>query len=168
MATPRFILDLRAKIGNTVLEVPTVCGLVFDDENRVLMMQNAEGGLWSMPGGMIEPYESPSDAAVREVYEETGILMRITGVVGVFGGPEYSVVYDNGDKVSYVMTALRGERIGGELRCDGDESLDVGYFSRDELDTLPCIHIVTPVMEAAFRHSLAAWFPPSRWQPDQG
>lgn len=165
MATPEFILELRSKIGNDLLEVPTVCGVVFDDAGKVLCMRHSEGGRWSLPGGMIEPCESPSDAAVREVFEETGIHMRITGVVGVFGGPAFVVTFANGDKLSFVMTAFRGERIGGELRVDGDESLEVGYFNREDLATMDCSHIVAAVLDVVSPHSQSTWFPQTLWQP---
>lgn len=165
MATPDFILGLRAKIGNDLLEVPTASGLVFDDDNRVLLIRHSENGLWSLPGGMIEPYESPTDAAIREVYEETGVHIRITAVVGVFGGPEYSVTFANGDRLSYIMTAFRGERISGEPRSDGDETSDVGYFTREVLASMHCSHLVAPVLAAADRDSPGAWFPPATWAP---
>ena len=77
---------LRAMVGPTVLEVPTVSVLVFDAQQRVLLVRHAEGNDWTTPGGMIEPYETPSDAAVRETWEETGLHVALTRIIGVFGG----------------------------------------------------------------------------------
>lgn len=165
MATPEFIVNLRSKIGNDLLQVPTVCSVIFDSANRVLLMRHITDGHWSLPGGIIEPYESPTDAAVREVFEETGVHMRITGVVGVFGGPQYRVTYGNGDKVSYVATAFRGERIGGELAPDGDESSEVGYFGLETVASMRCSEIVMPALDAAFRDASGAWYPPPGTAP---
>ena len=68
-----YVRDLRAKIGTTVLEIPTVAVLTFDQSDRVLLVRHVEGNDWTTPGGMIEPYELPSNAAVREMWEETGL-----------------------------------------------------------------------------------------------
>ena len=70
-----YIRGLRERIGTTVLEVPTVSVLVFDAQQRVLLVRHAEGNDWTTPGWMIEPYETPADAALRETWEETGLLV---------------------------------------------------------------------------------------------
>jgi len=70
-----YIQDLRAKIGTTVLEIPTVSIVTLDERNRVLLVRHIEGNNWTTPGGMIEPYETPADAAVREMWEETGLYV---------------------------------------------------------------------------------------------
>ena len=167
MATPDFIKKLRSKIGNDLLEVPTAGGVLQDAEGRVLLMRQTEGGRWSLPGGMIEPLESPSDAVVREVYEETGIFMRILGIIGVFGGPEFMVTYANGDQISYVCTAYLGEPISGEAQVVGDETADVGWFHRHEIESLACSNIVAPVMDALSNYQGSAWFQPPTWSPDK-
>src|SRR5262245_56314746 len=68
-----YLRDLRARVGTTLLAVPSVTGLIFDDEGRVLLVQHANGGVWLLPGGAIDPDETPQDAVVREVWEETGL-----------------------------------------------------------------------------------------------
>ena len=72
-----YIRGLRDKIGTTVLEVPTASVLVFDDRQRVLLVRHVEGNDWTTPGGMVEPYETPADAAVRETWEETGLFVAL-------------------------------------------------------------------------------------------
>ena len=52
-----YIRGLRDRIGTTVLEVPTVSVLVFDERERILLVRHVEGNDWTTPGGMIEPYE---------------------------------------------------------------------------------------------------------------
>ena len=49
---------------------------VFDSDRRVLLVRHAESGYWTNPGGMVEPFETPADAAVRETWEETGFLVE--------------------------------------------------------------------------------------------
>ncbi len=77
-----YIRGLRDRIGTTVLEVPTVSVLVFDERERILLVRHVEGNDWTTPGGMIEPYETPADAALRETWEETGLLVALTQIVG--------------------------------------------------------------------------------------
>ena len=56
-------------------------------------VRHVEGNDWTTPGGMIEPYETPSNAAVREMWEETGLYVELTHVIGVFGGEILSSTY---------------------------------------------------------------------------
>src|SRR4051812_37211449 len=116
MPMSEYIRALRMKIGNTVLEVPTAAVLVFDAEHRVLLARHAESGLWTAPGGMIEPHETPADAAVRETWEETGVLAHLTRVIGVFGGPLCDVTYRNGDQLAWVATLFAARPVRGEPR----------------------------------------------------
>src|ERR1700754_3693874 len=106
MPMSEYVRELRAKIGTTVLEVPSVSILTFDDRQRVLLVRHVEGNDWTTPGGMVEPYETPADAAVREMWEETGLYVALTHVVGVIGGAMCSSTYSNGDKVSWVSTVF--------------------------------------------------------------
>lgn len=132
MPMSEYVRDLRAKIGTTVLEVPTVAVLTFDESDRVLLVRHAEGNDWTTPGGMIEPYELPSNAAVREMWEETGLHVALTHVVGVFGGTLCSSTYSNGDKVAWVSTVFGAQPIRGTLKPDGEETLEAQYFSLAE------------------------------------
>ena len=69
-----YICGLRELIGSVVLEVPTVAVLTFDDNSRVLRVRHVEGNDWTTPGGMIKPYETPSNAAVRECGRKPGLM----------------------------------------------------------------------------------------------
>lgn len=152
-------------IGTMVLEVPTVAVLTFDDEGRVLLVRHAEGNDWSTPGGMIEPYEIPSDAAVREMWEETGLHVELTRLIGVFGGRTCTSRYANGDELSWVATVFEGKRIDGELRPDGVETLETRYFARDEARTLHCKPHVAMFLEAGWSARRDAHFQPPAWRP---
>jgi len=160
-----YIRQLRSMIGTTVLEVPTVSVLTFDERDRVLLVRHVEGDDWTTPGGMIEPYELPADAAVRETWEETGLVVELTRLVGVFGGPLCTSTYANGDKLSWVSTVFEGRRIGGELRPDGVETLDVRYFTADETRTLRCKPHVPMVLEAGWSRRDGSHFQPPSQQP---
>jgi len=161
-----YIRRLRAMIGTTVLEVPTVSVLTFDDAGRVLLVRHAEGNDWSTPGGMIEPYELPADAAVREMWEETGLYVELIRLVGVFGGRSCSNTYANGDKLAWVSSVFAARRLRGQLRPDGVETLEVRYFSMEETRAVRCKPHVPMFLDAAWGPQQHAQFQPPTWQPD--
>jgi 8-oxo-dGTP pyrophosphatase MutT (NUDIX family) len=160
-----YVRGLRQKIGTTVLEIPTVSVLTFDDDGRVLLVRHVEGNDWTTPGGMIEPYETPSNAAVREMWEETGLLVSLTRIVGVFGGELCASTYSNGDRVSWVSTVFQGRPVGGVLKPDGEEALDARYFAREQLAALECKPHVEVFLNAAWSSSAQAYFQPPTWKP---
>ena len=160
-----YIRCLRAMIGTTVLEVPTVSVLTFDDANRVLLVRHAEGNDWTTPGGMIEPYELPADAAVREMWEETGLYVELTRLIGVFGGRVCTSTYANGDKLAWVSSVFAGRPVRGELRPDGEETLEVRYFTADEASELRCKPHVAMFLEAGWAAQRHAHFQWPTWQP---
>lgn len=157
MAISDYLRDLRAKVGTTLLLVPSVTGLVFDDSERILLVRHSNGGIWVAPGGAIDPDETPQAAVVRELWEETGLRVEPTRLLAVHGGPDCRVTYANGDESSYVMAIFECRRLGGDLHPDGEETLDARYFSAAELATLdlaPWARVVLPgLMSPAARAS---------------
>ena len=75
MAMSPYIRRLRAHVGSARLLMPSVSGIVRAAGNRLLLVQQRDDGMWSTPGGSIELDETPADAVVREVWEETGLLV---------------------------------------------------------------------------------------------
>jgi len=134
MPIPDFVKALRARVGNDLLFLPGVCGIVIDDAGRVLLHRRADTGAWAVIGGLLDPGEEPADAVVREVREETGVEVVPERIVGVYRTPR--VVLPNGDQVQSVVTVFRCRPVGGEARVNDDESLEVRYFSPDELPPL--------------------------------
>lgn len=162
-----YIRDLRTRIGTTVLGIPTVSVLAFDGLDRVLLVRHVEGNDWTSPGGMIEPYETPADAAVRETWEETGLHVALTHVIGVFGGDLCAATYANGDKVAWVSTVFGATPIRGTLRPDGEETLEAAYFTRAEAAALPCKPHLRLLLDAAYDRRPAAHFQHATWEPPQ-
>jgi 8-oxo-dGTP pyrophosphatase MutT (NUDIX family) len=160
-----YVRSLREKVGNALLEVPTASVLTFDDDRRLLLVRHVEGDVWTTPGGMIEPGETPADAAVREAWEETGLVVALTRIVGVFGGELCTSTYSNGDRVAWVSTVFEARVTGGTLRPDHVETLDVRYFGLDEMRELPRQRHVDLFVDAALKGSEAAVFQPASWQP---
>jgi ADP-ribose pyrophosphatase YjhB (NUDIX family) len=161
-----YVRDLRAKIGTTMIEVPTVSIVVLDKQQRLLLVRHIEGNDWTTPGGMVEPCETPADAAVREMWEETGLYVKLTRIIAVFGGPPFTVTYANGDRISWVSTVFAAEPISGSLKPDGHETLEVRYFDRAEINGIRCKGHVRLYLDAIYAKQHTTYFQPPAWRPD--
>lgn len=167
MPMSEYMQGIREKVGSQLLEMPSVAIATFDAGGRVLLVKHAELQVWTIPGGAIEPNEVPADAAVREAWEETGLFVELTGIRGVYGGPEFVVTYSNGDAISYVAILFEARRIGGRLRPDGVETLEAAYFARDELSTLTMQPWVRTLVDEAFDPVPQPYFRSPTWTPPE-
>ncbi len=165
MAMSAHVRRLRAALGSELLVLPSVTGIVFDDENRILFVRQTESGLWSPPGGAVDPEEIPADAVVREVWEETGLHARPVRLLGVHGGPACLVTYSNGDRTIYVMTVFECAVLGGSLRACSDETNAAAFVSFSELPTYRTSDWVRHVIPGLYDRSKAAYFEAPTWQP---
>jgi ADP-ribose pyrophosphatase YjhB (NUDIX family) len=110
---------------------------VFDATGeRMLLGRRADSGQWGIPGGYMEAGESLTEACTREVWEETGLEVRVTRLIGVYTTPHLLVEYPDGNRRQLVVLHFEAEPVGGTLQA-GDETTEVGYFTRQEVDQLP-------------------------------
>jgi len=102
MGISPYVRDIRESIGTRLLLMPAVAAIVRDGEGRILLQRRSDDGRWNLPAGAIDPGESPDEAVVREVREETGLEVRPVRVAGVFGGADgFRHRYGNGDEVEF-------------------------------------------------------------------
>ena len=167
MAIPDFLLHLRKKIGHDLILMPSASVSLFDETGRILLAKHADRNVWVLPGGIVEPGESPADAAVRETWEETGLIVELTSVFGVFGGMDFVITYSNGDRAAYVVTVFRGKIIGGKMQSDGGEISELRFFSAEELQAVPHSKWMDRVMGPLYDPSAQTQFQRPSWRPDR-
>jgi ADP-ribose pyrophosphatase YjhB (NUDIX family) len=142
-----------------------VAAVVGNENGELLLTQRADYGWWLYPVGWADVGYSPSEIAVKEVFEETGIECEVVSLIAVLDGlrlgfarlPMYSLVF-------------HCRMLGGELRGHPLETRAVGFFARDALpQPLAGAH---RWVDLAFRaidgETVPAWYDPPRtppWRP---
>lgn len=115
--------------------VPASNLLVVDDAGAVLLQRRRDTGQWALPGGKQELGETPSECAVRECKEETGVLAEVTGLLGVYSDPAHLVEYTSDGEVrqEYEVTFI-GRPISGTPTIN-DEASAVHWVIPAQLET---------------------------------
>jgi 8-oxo-dGTP pyrophosphatase MutT (NUDIX family) len=134
MGISPYIAKLREKIGCDLLLLPSVSAIILDDRGRVLLQRSSDDGKWYTIGGAIDPGEEPAEAVVREVQEETGLVVQPVRITSVQSSPV--VVYPNGHRTQYVAITFLCRVVGGTFRINDDESLELRHFDVTELPEL--------------------------------
>jgi phosphatase NudJ len=103
--------------------------------HRFLLTQERKyGSSWSIPGGRVEPGESLADAAIREVLEETGVPVRLDGILRVEHSPGQVGGYDSRVRVLFTGTPI--DDTPPKTTAD-EESLGAAYLTLEEIRKLP-------------------------------
>lgn len=105
-----------------------VFGIIFDDQNRVLLCHRKDYDLWNLPGGALEAGEAPWEGVKREVKEETGLDVEVSKLTGVYGKQDKNEI----------VFAFLCKVIDGEITLN-DEADQIHYFDTDKLpaNTVP-------------------------------
>lgn len=119
-----------------LLLCPSVAAVIHNPAGKLLLQEKASGEGWSLPVGAIEPGETPEQAIIREVAEETGLVVAPVGILGVFGGKDFRYTYPNGDHVEYVVTLFKCRIVENDGTWTDSETQSLGYFGEDEMPPL--------------------------------
>lgn len=141
MAISAYLRDLRQHVGHSLLLMPSVAAVVRDAAGALLLQRRADNGAWELPGGGIDPGEPPALALVREVWEETGLVVRPRRIVAVLGGAsEFRYLYPNGDVVEYTVILFTADRVRGELTAR-DETTEARFLDAGEVKLVAGPHV---------------------------
>ena len=127
-----YIRSIRDKLGPQKILL-NCAGAIVEQDGKILLQRRSDNGGWGLPGGLLELEETYAQAALREVREETGLICRLTGFLGLYHN--YDMMWPNGDRAHTLGAIYTAEIEGGELRTD-EESLELRFFSREELPAL--------------------------------
>jgi 8-oxo-dGTP pyrophosphatase MutT (NUDIX family) len=97
-------------------------------DGKILLIQRADIAVWSLPSGGVEPGESIAEAAIRETQEETGLIVQLDRLVGLYSLPQW---HSGGNHVAL----FAGHPVGGVLQPQAREVLKVDFFAPDALPT---------------------------------
>lgn len=127
--------------------IECVGGIVIDPEGRLLLVLRGRepgAGLWSIPGGKVEPGESLLEAARREVFEETALPVEVGEHVGTVERPAL-----DGDV--FVIHDYRAAPAPGATAAAvraGDDAADAGWFTPAEVRALDCVPGLVEALES--------------------
>ena len=133
-------------------------------EGKLLLLKHRKLGLWLPPGGHIDPDETPDEATLREVKEETSLDVELMEYAPVpFGGhmerhcalPFYCNVHSVGDHLHYCMFFLCRMK-GGDLKIHERESLASRWVGEEELHDSSIPEDVRNIALEAFKRSSGA------------
>jgi 8-oxo-dGTP pyrophosphatase MutT (NUDIX family) len=137
MARTEYYDDPDAPEPNSL--VVAASAVVTDDEGRILLQRRRDNGLWALPGGGMELADSLPGTAVREVKEETGLDVEVTGLVGTYTDPRHIIAYSNGEVRRQFNVCFTARITGGRLAIS-DESTELRFVPPKELAVLPMHH----------------------------
>jgi len=133
---PRYLGWLRQHVGHAKVISTGAAALIRDQYARLLLIKRRDFGLWGLPGGTQELGESIADTIVREVREEVGLIVEPTRLLGVRTSPKFDVTFPNGDQIQPYVVLFECRVVGGDLKTDGDEVLDLGWFGVERLPSI--------------------------------
>ncbi|WP_329788691.1 NUDIX domain-containing protein [Lentzea sp. DG1S-22] len=133
MARVDYFHDPNAPKANSLR--PAVSAFVQDNAGRLLMIRRTDNEKYAIPGGQQEAGETLTQAAAREVLEETGINVEVTGLIGLYSNPAHVIAYDDGEIRQEFSICFRARAVSGDLRTSA-ESKEVLWVDLDQLGGL--------------------------------
>ncbi len=121
------------RIGATA-ELKVGCSAIIwkEDRKKLLLTQRTDNGRWCIPGGALDAGESAEECCIREVLEETGLVVQLERLVGIYSTPHRITTYADGNRYQIISLSFEAKSVGGEITLS-NETTNIGYFSFDEM-----------------------------------
>lgn len=129
-----YIRWIRNLVGHEKIFLNFAIAIIVNEKGEILFQRRGDVNMWGLPGGALELGESAEEALLREIKEETGLEIRIERPLGVY--TKYFSEYPNGDRAQTIGFIFVCRSSGGLLKGDGTESLELKYFSPEEIPAL--------------------------------
>ena len=143
-------------IGEAAHHSVSVAGVVIDENGRTLVIQRRDNGRWEPPGGVLERDEPIIEGLLREVREETGLIVEPLALTGVYKNMRLGVV----------ALVFRCRPADGTL-TENSEAAGFRWVRESEVSAIRAIHVSGPT-SIAERHRSWSWVQLARVGPSQG
>lgn len=148
---------IRQQIGNAPYIGAGAVTAVVRQDGRLLLIERLDDGHWDLPGGFLQLGENATHAAVREVREETGLLVQVQRLLGVFS-PAQAWVYPNGDQTQSTLAVFRARPIAGCLLPQRSEVRRLAWLTPAEVQALPAPPLVRQELDLTLQHLEQGFF----------
>ncbi|WP_066058302.1 NUDIX hydrolase [Robertmurraya korlensis] len=128
-----YIKEIRELIGSRPFILVGSTIVVMNEKKEILFQHRSDTKEWGLPGGAMEMGETLEQTAERELYEETGLKGNSFKFIDILSGSNLYYKYPNGDEVYNVICVYLAQETSGELAMNDGESLDLRYFSINDL-----------------------------------
>ncbi len=127
-----YVKRIRRYVGNQEIILNCAGGIV-ENNGKILFQRRTDNNKWGLVGGLLELNETYLEAAIREIKEETGLIIRPKYFLGIYHN--HDMVWANGDRAHTIGAYYVFEITGGKLRID-EESYELKFCSKDEIPPL--------------------------------
>ena len=146
--------EIEAPKPNVPLK-PGVAAIIFDDNDRILILKRTRGPYWSIPGGRQDLGESAPECCIRETLEETGLQTEIVRLIGLYTNPSSICAYPDGNVHQSYIALFECKVLSGELKFS-DESGAFHWLSQNELGEFLLLPDNVLCCKDAWQHQTAA------------
>jgi ADP-ribose pyrophosphatase YjhB (NUDIX family) len=131
--------------------------VIFDNSHeKILLTRRTDNSLWCLPGGGMNPGENAAETCIREVFEETGLVVQVIHLIGIYTSPDWLIEYPDGNRVQIVAMSFEAQIMGGSMNTTSEVS-EFGYFSFAEIETLDLMQNHFQRISDAYSHQKEAF-----------
>jgi ADP-ribose pyrophosphatase YjhB (NUDIX family) len=139
----RIAAEAAVRVGSSAI--------VWDETGKkVLLTQRTDNARWCLPSGGLDSGESVEENCAREVFEETGLVVKVGRLIAIYSTPHRIIAYADGNRYQMISFSFEATITGGELQLS-DETMAFGYFSWQEIQAMDVMEPHVERIEDALR-----------------